>query len=380
MGKENLKPTFEVRTVAHTYAPYRKNSEPNVKRLPDGNLLAVWAAQGEKWTSEEKVAGSFSLDNGVRWSKPTVLHSNTGRNCTDPLLLVTDNEVLLSYNESPPLVPGPKSRTFLFKEAKRMLKVSKDNGKTWSQPVRLNTGHSYCGARHNGLKLSDGTLIIPFYWVLECEEKEITEGEMTSVSSVMRSKDNGETWIKGEDIYINSPGGADEPAVVELTNGDLYMLFRTRTGYQYQAWSKDQGETWSKPIPSALASLSAPSTLYRVSFKPSKIIVAWDNSLRERVFFDSLRKGISSYRYPLDVAISYDDCKTWIYSGTISSPGCQVSYPGITMSSDGLIVVVYQQWPETLFRDVSDIKSDIKCARFSEEWIKLSPFVSPRVS
>ena len=82
------------------------------------------------------------------------------------------------------------------------------------------------------------------------------------------------------------------------------------------------------------------------------------------------------------MAMSTDDCETWVYSRTISSPGCQVSYPGITTDTDGKIVVVYQQWYETFFNDTSeytDITADIKCARFDKNWIQAGPFVSPRV-
>ena len=49
-------------------------------------------------------------------------------------------------------------------------------------------------------------------------------------------------------------------------------------------------------------------------------------------------------RYPLSVAISYDECASWAHHRILTNPGCQVSYPGVTQAGDGTILVVWQQW------------------------------------
>jgi len=348
MKDEIIQPFFEVRTVARAYAPYQWNHEPNVATLPNDNLLAVWGTE----YGEEKMVGAFSTDNGLNWSEPVVLHDAKGQGFENPSLLVSGEKVFLVLAKSE------------NDGGKLMYKVSTDNGETFSDATPFETGHKYTGAPNNGIVMRDGDLIYPFWW---------RKGEASSgveVTSVMRSTDNGETWVKGGDVPFASE--FDEVAIIELTNGDLYAIGRTHLGAHYQSWSKDKGNSWSEPTPTPLATLSHgnPCMLYRLSFEPNKVVVAWDNAPPERRF---------PRRYPLDVAISYDDCKTWAHSRTISNPGTQVSYPGITISKDGLIIVVYQQWYETLFSDVSDIRTDIKCARFNEEWIKVGSFLSPRL-
>lgn len=68
-------------------------------------------------------------------------------------------------------------------------------------------------------------------------------------------------------------------------------------------------------------------------------------------------------RYPLSVAISYDECASWAHHRILTNPGCQVSYPGITQAGDGTILVVWQQWLAKTFHFPSyeNIKTRLKC-------------------
>lgn len=361
-------PFFEVCTVAMSYRPWRWNHEPGVARLPNGDLMAVWGVTGRE-PDPNMLAGSFSKDCGRTWSYPVLLASDPVLQSMDPTLLVAGDKVILQYTLQAlaPKQPGDKHRR--YHGAQRVQRVSTDNGQTWSALTTMPIARKAVGNCHEGIVLRDGTLVWPYYWEKRIEAgEEPIESDMTAAAGVMRSTDGGETWTAGGDTQLD--GTAEEPSVVELSNGDLYMLVRTRKGCQYEARSHDKGLSWSPLAPSALVSPNAPAALYRLSWQPSKVIVVWNNT--DRPF---------AHRYPLDVAISDDDCRTWSHSMTISSPGCQVSYPGITVADDGHIVVVYQQWHNTRYTDrmeYTDITADIKCARFNEEWLRVGDFVSPR--
>ena len=361
-------PFFEVCSVALSYRPYRWNHEPGIAALPNGDLLAVWGATAQGPFRDTKIAGSTSSDGGRTWADPVVLAFDADSRTSDPSLLVTGDTVILQYGVYPFGEKQHGDKRFRYRSGILMQKTSTDNGRSWSKAVRIETGKVQCGTPHEGIKLRNGTLVWPFYWELNCEEgAEPFEAEMAGVASLLTSSDNGQTWGKGSDIRIDVCGGADEPSIVELTDGNLFMLMRTTSGRLYQAWSSDLGDVWSRPEPSPLVSPAAPAALHRISFQPDIVVAVWNNSPLNR--------------FPLDTAVSYDGCKTWSHSRMISSPGCQVSYPGMTVAQDGTIVVVYQQWHETLYNDTSeytDITADIKCARFNESWLEDSPFVSPR--
>ena len=361
-------PFFEVRTVTMAYAPYRWSNGPGVARMPNGDLLAVWAATGAG-PSLEVVVYSLSADHGCTWSHPALFAHDPEVMCGDASIIVAGEKVIVPYTttELAPARPGDDTRR--YKAMRGLQRSSLDSGRTWSEPQPFDKGRLYALSPNEGMILRDGTVVWPFYWVENAESgEEAFERDMHCVASVMRSMDSGNTWSVGGEVRVSGGIGADEPAVVELSNGDLYMLVRTSTGRLYQSWSSDKGTTWSEPTPSSLASPSAPAALYRLSWEPSKILVVWNNG---------------AVRFPLAVAISYDDCRTWAHSRTISNPGCRVDYPGITTSADGHIIVVYQQWYNTNFNDhfdYTDIIGDIKCARFNEEWTKAGRFVSPRIS
>ena len=82
---------------------------------------------------------------------------------------------------------------------------------------------------------------------------------------MLYSDDEGETWQpneNGEMFIITEPGGpfhaAYEPSVVEVTPGNLMMIVRTRLGRLFQAFSEDNGTTWSRLVPTQLAGTHAP--------------------------------------------------------------------------------------------------------------------------
>lgn len=90
---------------------------------------------------------------------------------------------------------------------------SLDNGKTWSQPEQIIPRLG--GAPAHLFKHSSGVLIST------CGDREPPYG-----IKVMFSRDNGETWEYGHDIYVNhvSPD-LGYPSTVELNDGSMLTVF-----------------------------------------------------------------------------------------------------------------------------------------------------------
>jgi hypothetical protein len=67
----------------------------------------------------------------------------------------------------------------------------------------------------------------------------------------LTSDDDGKTWQRSNLIDLGGHGdhsGAMEPTVAELSDGRLLMLIRTHWGRFWEAWSDDDGKTWTKPV------------------------------------------------------------------------------------------------------------------------------------
>jgi len=347
-------PSFSHVTVA-SHVDGSANRWPCMARLADGRLLVVWSqlATGAK---DDAIVAAFSVDHGATWGEPERLIANEGLTDADPSIVVSGERVWVTCT-SVSFAEGIRtSATWCVR--------SEDNAATWSEPYEIPMGHRYtCGKTHRGLRLESGTLLMGYSWDVLCEQGTAHqgEGEMDLRAGVMRSTDNGETWVNGGDThatYERVSGGAvsgtDEPALVELDDGSIYMLMRTGADHLYQARSTDDGQTWQGVGPSPLYGSNAPAALSAFEADGRRgIFVVWDNALR---------------RYPLCAAASFDHGRTWTPPRDIGHPytgGGQASYPSCVQAADGTLLAVWQQ-------DVPGGR-DVRCARFSPAWLIEAP-------
>src|SRR5262245_46817996 len=212
-----------------------------------------------------------SQDNGRTWGEPRVLLQGT-RNYSllSHALRITASGALLhifvrysgyDYESASPA----KSLCEVF--AHRSL----DGGATWEEPRKLPTGERYNGDVLSVEQLRSGRLVYPFAFLTS------TKGQFAT--SVLYSDDDGSTWKRsGSTLEAGGGGfesGANEPTVVELADGRLWMLIRAQTGFQWESFSTDRGVSWSKAAPSAIPSSNAPATMLRL--KTGEIAIAWNN-------------------------------------------------------------------------------------------------------
>ena len=126
---------------------------------------------------------------------------------------------------------------------------------------------------------------------------------------------------------------ADEPAIVAVTDRDIFMVLRSarEDGLAEETWSHDGGRTWEQPKPGKLNEFNSPTCLWRM--RNGWVVRMWDNS--------------KTSRFPLVVSISQDNCRTWSSPRTVvdfpadSKWPVQASYPCVVETADGALVAIW---------------------------------------
>ena len=102
-----------------------------------------------------------------------------------------------------------------------------------------------------------------------------------------------------------------EPSVTEVAPGKLLMIMRTRLGRYYQAWSCDNGETWTRPQATQLAGTQAPAQVRTLRGTGHLLCVFTQHSHEE------VRKGFIRTR--LSSAISRNGGGVWEHFQNVES-------------------------------------------------------------
>jgi len=342
-------PRPEILTAIPAEGELKLNSYPVVAALPDGRLFLTWEASGGQ-SGSTRIVGAFTSDGGRHWDKPETI-IDTPLADGDPAVILAPDEIQV-YSTTH---PGPQ-----IVSSETWKSTRKYKGGTWSPPVKMPAHHKYeVGKNHIGLTLSDGTLLMPYSWDVFLEETQPVagEGNMKLKSGVLRSRDGGETWTPGGDMFVEVPrkmspratGGVCEPAMVVLPNDEIFALLRTSASHHYQSRSHDGGQTWDTPTPSPLAGHNSPSALWRLR-DSGDVLVVWNNS--------------PLHRWPLAAALSKDGCKTWSKPHTlVNTPGYQAAYPSATQTADGTLIAVW-------FQMLPNNTREIRLARFTREWLE----------
>ena len=300
-------------------------------RLADGRLLNWWSS-GKKGAQQAR--GRYSADEGVSWTPERTLFAfppDRG-DCGTGYVSITDRSggihlFGLDYVGTDPagFDDWGNSKSFIYHVK------SGDQGVTWSRPQRCDFGFLYTGAVNAALQTRSGRLLVPLSYYSQRKTGKF-------VSKLSLSDDLGKSWrpSKGECV-VDSGGhllesGACEPICVELSDGRIWMLMRTQTGYQHEAFSHDSGDTWTAPRPSRFVSSNSPGALLRM--QSGDLVLVWSNCMSPT----NEGQVLTSYdRQVLSAAVSEDDGKTWLgyrEIARINEDLRAVSYPFLTEAKE----------------------------------------------
>lgn len=289
------------------------NSNPweaygKVITMPNGSIFTAWTS-GTNENSADNTIRTSRYINGS-WTTPYTQITNTGKADVTPFFLVNGNTVHLFWVRI----------NSLYDNTTVMEINTTNNGSTWSSPRIIKSG-GWNIPMNNGIKLRDGKLIIPFGYMIA----PYAPTTWDTYSTALVSSDGGTTWIMGSPVPDD--GFNDEPSIIELTNGSLYMTIRSGNAsesHQRYSISTDDGMTWSKFAISNAQSPQAPATLLRTSFNPNSVYMLVDDAP-------------PTNRYPLVIYTLDEDTLTWTNKRTIRATYAE--YPGMTISGDNLMIV-----------------------------------------
>ena len=201
---------------------------------------------------------------------------------------------------------------------------SKDNGKTWSKPEDI-TKQIAKPEWHKDFKfITSGRGIQTKDGKLLHTLVNLSKGLF-----IFGSDDHGKTWY-----FIDTPiKPADESKIIELADGTWMVNARVNTGgMRYVHTSSDEGKTWnSRPEPK-LIDPGCNASIIRYTAKA-------DGYNKNRILFSNakMEKG----RMNLTIRVSYDEGQTWTEGKTIYGGG--TAYSSLTILKNGDIGVFFEK-------------------------------------
>lgn len=310
-------------------------NEATVQVFPDG-VIKIYHAPGRY---SDSVMSMESQDGGFTWS--------------DPELIFKDS-IIWQYPRRTLIDQKGNIHLLVFREPDLAVfhTLTSVKGKKWEPLQKIAEGR--IGAIRGFIQTKSGRLIFAFH--RRAWERKPPFG--SSYTSSVWSDDTGKTWNQSTSrvvapVFENYNGnnyGAVEPNLVQLSDGRILMLCRTQTGWLYQSFSDDEGETWSDGKPSIFHSSNSPADLLKLA--DGRIVITWCNTaVTELKTFGR----IYTHRDVLHMAISDDDGQSWTGFREIfriptrndqnDLPGGDsgVSYPNTAFTTEKKIILVTGQ-------------------------------------
>jgi predicted neuraminidase len=366
-----------LRVEAFIPAAGKENHASNLLALPNGDLLCAWFSGSHEGMADVKIYLS-RLDSDCNcWTIPAQVSEDSERSEQNPVLfLAPDGKIWLLYTAQKTkgmsraewerlsaAVNAPPGSFYRQETAIIRRRISADFGRTW-RPVEtfFDTPGAFC--RQPMLVLSNGDWLFPIYLCAWDDRRPDGGGGNLHYSVMLLSRDQGQSW---QAVNVPESEGRVQANVIEIASGVLLAFFRSRwADCIYLSRSQDYGRAWTVLEPTGLPNNNASIQCIRLvggalamvynqvcaNGEPGKVTWPWQ-------------------RYPLTIAISEDEGRTWPYrrhldTGDDYSGDANIrhnracDYPALIQTEDGLLHVTYSNHG----------RQCIKYARFPVGWVR----------
>ncbi len=323
-----------------------RSSEGSFVTLHDGRLMFAYSHfTGDDGSDEGHgvIGARYSSDDGESWSDVRIIVPQEGdlNVMSASLLRLQDDRIALFYLR--------KENAGM--ECRPMMRVTTDEGETWSEPVSVlkdKPGY-YVLNNDRAIQLKSGRILLPLVAHYRPDDDTIGRGKVFSAMS----DDGGQTWHTGQEHNaVNERGEAvilQEPGAIELKDGRVMMFCRTGEGCQYVNHSTDGGETWDAPHASNIIGPLSPASIKRLH--NGDLLLVWNDQsdfppewINREVPEGSspahLRKVFQSNhveRLPLSTAISRDEGQTWELNKNLEGEG-YFCYVAVHVMEDAVLL------------------------------------------
>ena len=305
-----------------TEAPFPSCHASTIAATPTG-LVAAWF--GGTHEGSPDVCIWLSRRVGGQWTAPVRVADGIVRDSVDPATGRRDTLRYACYN--PVLFQVPGGDLMLFYKVgsqvaawKGYLKVSSDDGHTWSAARALPAG--FLGpVKNKPVQLAGGRLLCP-----SSTEKDGWRVHMEETDP------RGGTWWSTGPLNDGKSIQAIQPAILRYADGRLQILCRSQQRAILTSWSRDQGKTWSVLAPTTLPNNN--SGLDAVTLKDGRQLLVYNHVLPPP-------GQTSGERSPLNVALSRDGVH-WSAALVLEDDKAgEYSYPSVIQTADGMVHIVY---------------------------------------
>ncbi len=266
----------EIVHVLRTGEDNPRNSEGAFARLKNGNILFAYSRfHGDSWLYEapsDIAALTLTADGCTLCSSvPEILvaageYENVSNIMSVSLLRMENGDLGLFYMvrdgrpENLSEGSAPMFTDYVMRRSVDDASFPKSTEKLCSSPI-FKTYNVINNDRV--LKTSSGRLLVPYSRHRGSYTSEKMRFDGVGHIKVLYSDDDGFTWREayGEiacPFTAHAWNGFQEPGIIELPNGTLYLYIRTERMCQYEAFSPDGGITWSPAQPSGFTSPVSP--------------------------------------------------------------------------------------------------------------------------
>ncbi len=265
------------------------------------NNVGIWVCRnkGEGWGDLVEVA------NGIQ-------HAGKRYPCWNPVLFQPENVPLMLFYKV-----GP-DETLWWGE----LKLSYDQGRVWSEAFRL--PEDILGPiKNKPVQLKDGTILsqssVEYFKNPPCTDEEVWQVHLE------KSNDLGKSWDIIGPLNDGKTLNVIQPSILVYPNGRMQILCRSQSsGRIIEAWSEDNGHTWSAMVPTELPNPDA----------GTDALVLSDG--RALLVYNPTTEG----RHLLNVAVS-EDGKKWEDALVLENRPGDYSYPAVIQAENGFIHITY---------------------------------------
>jgi predicted neuraminidase len=336
----SAQPGLLEKSFIYTEAPYPECHASTLVETPSGILAAWFGGTSEK---DPDVGIWLSRREGDSWSEPVevadgVQHADKRYPTWNPVLQYDagSGQTLLFYKV------GPTPSNWWG-----MLMTSDDDGKTWSQGVRL--PEDILGpVKNKAVQRPDGS------WL--CGSSTEHDGWRVHMEI---TPDQGKSWERVGPLSGKDSDKVIQPTIFVHGPQKYQILCRTKKSSEImQSWSEDGGLSWSDFTGTSLPNPN--SGLDGVTLADGRHLLVYNHTQTPKGKWGGPRS-------PLNVAISSDGIHWEAVMKLETDPG-EYSYPAVVQTADGMVHITYTWKRERVRYVVLDPAKLVSKAMVGSEW------------